>query len=325
LIAEERDQKAITNVQHLVAQNGAIQQLIEEATTELDLPSGLLGQIKTNLNIDRDIDAEITFATDEYNIAVCRKLAEGMRSKLPRELRDIVYRCLSPGTLTLFRDFAYCSGPYTYCLDEEAGYPTRYPYISVAPRTKTDCFCPEHFWRDEVLGVENARELMESFYRDSAFSMRHVQPRANLENGTLLFLMKNDRFGLQFQPSTLISRVVQELCIDGDAHTQTVPYGTRQYEQITRSVKELFSLRKKSRIQINVRVGTVPYERWQMGQEPQAQALNKLMELLFSDLVHLRQAKYELTVKLSDGTSQTSDMFEQWMERLDTTSNGTGE
>jgi hypothetical protein len=52
---------------------------------------------------------------------------------------------------------------------------------------------------------------------------------------------------------------------------------------------------------------------------------DKNLKLKLSDLVHLRQAKYELTVKLSDGTSQTSDMFEQWMERLDTTSNGTGE
>jgi hypothetical protein len=58
-----------------------MQQLIEEAPTELELPQGLLGQITSNLNINRDFDAEIQVAIDEYNIAVCRKLAEKMRNK----------------------------------------------------------------------------------------------------------------------------------------------------------------------------------------------------------------------------------------------------
>jgi hypothetical protein len=68
-----------------------MQQLIEEAASTTDLPDGFLGQMKTILRIDRHIGAEVEFAIGKYNTAVCRKVADDMRDKFPRKLRDVMH------------------------------------------------------------------------------------------------------------------------------------------------------------------------------------------------------------------------------------------
>jgi hypothetical protein len=294
-----------------------MQQLIEDAATELRLPSGLLGQIKTNLNIDRDIGAEIIVATDEYNIAVCRKLAEGMRSKLPRELRDMVYQHLCPGILTVCTDFICCSEPHTYCLDEGTGTIRRHQYNRDALSTDFHSLYPEHYLRYEVLGVDIAHELSELHSRESTCIMMRMVRTSTDENGKVLLLSEDDRLERPTQPSNSITEIARKLYVAGDTHTHAMRYVAHNKEQIRSSVKELFSLPRKSRIQLIFRLGTTPIRERQPKQE--VQDLNILMDGLFPTLVRLQRAKYELTVKLSGRTYEelTRDVLAEWMAEVD--------
>jgi hypothetical protein len=68
---EEREQNATTCLQYLVKGNGEMQQLIEGATSAIDLPHGFLDQIETILRVDRHIGAEVEDAIETYITAVC--------------------------------------------------------------------------------------------------------------------------------------------------------------------------------------------------------------------------------------------------------------
>jgi hypothetical protein len=175
-----------------------------------------------------------------------------------------------------------------------------------------------------------AHELVESFYQESTVSLLHEVHVSNLEKGGiqygLPFVLKNDRIGLEFQPSTLIPSVARELYIKRYTHLQDLEHVSHNIKHIVDSVKELFPLGEKSRVHLSILVGSVPASWWQCGQE--AQALNWLMKLLFLDLVRLRRAEYQSTVELSDGKkweAETEHVFRHWIRRIEAEAMGTGE
>jgi hypothetical protein len=47
------------------------------------------------------------------------------------------------------------------------------------------------------------------------------------------------------------------------------------------------------------------------------QAINSTLELLYSDVVCLRQADYQLTVEYETDMKATQAMYDHWMERLE--------
>jgi hypothetical protein len=284
LLIEQQEQRAIEDVQNLAEHKGDVQRLVKGSASTMGLPDDLLAQVKTNLNNDRDIDAEITFFIDKYNTAVCRKIADGIRDKFPRELRDVVYRYLVPDQVSLFTDEEY--NP-EHQIKLYYGFDA---YIPSSPRTKDDGFCPEHFWRDDALSADIIHELAESFYREPKFQITSHIPIGSL--GGLAVLLHNDRFALGVQPQTLVSKFSRQIYIPYD---RSLPHSDRAEAKnaVLELVKELSLLRKKSSIHLTFLLGKVDASMWDEYDEDRT--VNRLMELVYPELLRLRRAEYQLT------------------------------
>jgi hypothetical protein len=191
-----------------------MQQLIEEAASTTDLPDGFLGQMKTILRFDRHISAEVEDAIEKYSTAVCRKVADDMRDKLPRELYDMVYWCPVHEQVCVRKDRRCRPELHTPVFDDSGNEKPMASHISPSPRTKDYCVCPEHFWRDEALGLGVARELMESIYRQPQFFLSSTSHSLFFNNARLSFLLNNDRFRLGLQPNKLVSKSLCQLHVD---------------------------------------------------------------------------------------------------------------
>jgi hypothetical protein len=83
----------INEIKDLVGQLSEMQSLLEASRIDFQDPANILSRIQINLGIsdDRDINAEIEAATEQDNIAVCQDIADKRLTRLPRELRDMVY------------------------------------------------------------------------------------------------------------------------------------------------------------------------------------------------------------------------------------------
>lgn len=180
-----------------------MQALVAECSAGIQDPTNLIARAKATFGIDRDIDAEIVAATDEYNIAVTRKISDEGLTKLPRELRDMVYEFLVPQKVDIFAEPTVPDLPMTWGKEEST------LYFASKPRTVDDGLCPEHYWRDEALGNQMIRELVERFYQASDFQVIPIsyKPREFApEVSTVSSILKHDRFEFGLEPHKLIGR-----------------------------------------------------------------------------------------------------------------------
>jgi hypothetical protein len=100
LLALEFEQNMIKDLERLTKQTSDMQLVVEKAIVDMPQPPVMLDRIKSSFGTDEDLNAQIEIATEQYSIAVCRQLAVGL-AKLPRELRDMVYRYLVPDEVSI--------------------------------------------------------------------------------------------------------------------------------------------------------------------------------------------------------------------------------
>jgi hypothetical protein len=310
-VAEERELRTINDIECLIGQHGEMHRVIEEAVAGLQFPATSLGNIKKNLGIDRDIDSDIQVATEEYNIVTCQQLAKLLIDKLPRELRDVVYQHLVPRRVK--RIYTVMEVYLDTCVEREyvCGYG---PYIPISPLSIDNTLCSGHFWRTEVIGVNMARELVESFYRYAMFS----GTRHSSTSSVLPFLLKNDRFNMGLNPQSFIGNFEHRFFIEDEQMASG--YEASLWRKATLDGMEaLFLLKKKASIRLKIEI-----HESRLDPDYYVHLLDNLMELIFAGLLSLRRAAYRITIKLccSLYEEETRPAFARWMERLETEKNG---
>ncbi|KAF1850159.1 uncharacterized protein K460DRAFT_411914 [Cucurbitaria berberidis CBS 394.84] len=144
------------------------------------------------------IDKKIHIACEAYNIAVCRQVSESLLQKLPRELRNLVYRYITTESVTV-------NDPNCDILritQEE------FPYFVNEPRSKRDPLCWSHFWRDDVLGKQFAIELVESWYRYTKFNFSR-------RLGSMpQYFLHQDRFNMGLHPHALVTDITKSIAVN---------------------------------------------------------------------------------------------------------------
>lgn len=132
--------------------------------------------------------AETHFALSAFAKLECRSLTTLLLLKLPRELRDMVYRHLSTKEERIDSDyFRSTKDPVTKCFSYDQA------------RWKTAHF-PEHFWSTEYVDTQFMRELSENYYRTTTFVFGDGQ-------GLISKFLNTDQLGLGFPPRDLVSSV----------------------------------------------------------------------------------------------------------------------
>ena len=119
--------------------------------------------------------------------------------KLPREIRDMVYRHLNTREEKINCDyFRSTMNPATKC------------YSHDQERWKAAHF-PEHFWHKEYVDPQFVRELSENYYRTSTFIFGDCQ-------GLITKFLNSDQLGLGFAPKELVRSV--EVRLSAITHDQ---------------------------------------------------------------------------------------------------------
>jgi len=288
-----------------------MRQLIESCSQDIEDHTNVIARIKINLGIDRDLEAEILIAIDEYNIAVCRDLANRGLAKLPRELRDMVYIYLVPDEVRIFVEPSESQIPHV----QREGFTESQPYFTASPCTSNDYLCSEHYWRDEALGVDMARELKESFYRNPAFCIEPAyfsRGMEGFESLSLTFLAQNDRFGSGIEPQKLISKLSCRLAICGvDSLSPTQLSDWRN--MILNFMKELFMLKDRAVVRFRIFLS----DDWDLDRD--TRSVERLMGLIFPDLLRLRRAKRRVTVEPGHRwwDPEQKAALAQWLKRVE--------
>ena len=132
--------------------------------------------------------AETRLSLEAFAKSECRTLTDMFITKLPRELRDTVYRHLSTKEERIDSDyFRSTMDPVTKC----------YSYDQA--RWKAAHF-PDHFWSTEYVDPEFVRELSENYYRTSTFIFGDGQ-------GLIGKLLNTDQLGLGLPPKELVTNI----------------------------------------------------------------------------------------------------------------------
>jgi hypothetical protein len=306
-VAEETEQNAINNIQQLLSEQHEVRALINDSA-ELEQPENFMERIKTNLSIDRDINPEIETSTKEYNIAVCWSIGLGMMATLPRELRDMVYEYLTTGVVIVHEDPDHSSARVRHLYDNPGAL-----YFTKYPRTVDDALCAAHWWRDEVVGVDIALELMESWYCNSTFLIKQ-RTRVNAPQPLgLQELIAIDRFKLGLQPERLITNFMVTITLLND---DFLPW-TKSPDVILETLEGLLFLKETACITVSIRFWISAFD----SDFPTEQQLNDFLQVVYPKLLRLRKAGYRLQVKIkrlySFPTKRMKIVFDRWMRRLD--------
>lgn len=104
LITEEQESQALADAERLIPGNEEMRSMIAEHGVNMQDLAKWIPRVKSALGLDRNFSKQIAKATDEYNIAVIRDIAENGLTKLPRELRDMVYAHLVPSLVEIGLD-----------------------------------------------------------------------------------------------------------------------------------------------------------------------------------------------------------------------------
>jgi hypothetical protein len=310
----------------------------------------LLNRLNTMGHMRRAVDRRIEKARDAYNVAVCRRICNALYNKCPRELRDMVYAyvitkdvvddSISVDASRLYgysfrhvvpisssqskscseRNLSKCSlanlfprNQFDYCPPPHSAWrPTR-------PRPSTDVLCPEHFWRDEIVGTEVALELADSWYRHAEFNLGCPNGPNKIwtENfSQLVSTMAHDRFQHDFKPWQLIGNVTATVAL-GPAR---VAFGGG-YEYTSKDLKQLFVLKEGARILLSITC-----RRFVMAHECRT-GLEDFLVTAHPTLLKL-QGKYRLHISLDPAVclyisdrdedfKKARDILRRFRERLD--------
>lgn len=133
--------------------------------------------------------AETRLNLEAFAKAECRNLIDTFMIKLPRELRDMVYRHLSTKAEERIDNdyFRSTKDPITRCYSHD---PTRW---------RTAHF-PDHFWSTDYATPDFIRELTENYYRTSSFIFGDTQ-------GLITKFLSSDHLGLGFPPKALAASI----------------------------------------------------------------------------------------------------------------------
>ena len=324
LFIEEREQQAMDNVQNVLTQPSDMHQLIARAMNDAneEQPITSIESIKWSLGMDRnidDIETEIEVATEEYNVHFCRAIAIKLLAKLPRELRDMVYSHLLPGDLHLSRvmseTFHVTLGHLIYNEEPDEEDTRHRVYFPACARSAAgDTLCPEYFWRDKVVGVQVAHELIETFYRTTKFSFSNAYGCRRIDGTFLPDLLQTDRFAAGFEPRQLISHYSQDLCIHDDV-PEILKAENRDRLRLNVCLGNLWLLKKGGHIVLRVGVGPGTALHF----VSHASTVGLIFKIALPELVRLRRAGYRLTVTLLDGECfpETKTVFSHWMNKLE--------
>lgn len=168
-------------------------------------------QIRQLLRAERYLPLTI----DAYKTAVCRELCTAMCTKLPREIRDIIYSYLVRGEVVVKKKGPV---PRTHAILGAGADDAKFfgpgsdgpPYFSEAPRTKSDPLCNEIFWREEITGPVFASGLMYAFYHDQEFVLPWDPDHIYSEE---IACAQIDRFRAKHRPRELIRNLVREVAV----------------------------------------------------------------------------------------------------------------
>lgn len=132
--------------------------------------------------------AETRLNLEAFAKSECRALTDLLMLKLPRELRDMVFRHLSTKEQRIDSDyFRSTPDPITKCYSYDQG------------RWRNLQF-PEHFWSTDYVDSQFVRELSENYYRTSTFVFGDGQ-------GLIGKFLNSDKLGLGFPPKELVSSI----------------------------------------------------------------------------------------------------------------------
>jgi hypothetical protein len=134
--------------------------------------------------ISEDQDACVALATSE-----CNQLCNRIMTQLPRELRDMIYQCISTNSEErISREyFRSIMNPKTRTHDYDS------------KRWKATHY-PEHYWDVEYVGEDFSRELLENYYRTSTFLFGD-------DDGLIERFLNVDQMKIGYAPKELVSRI----------------------------------------------------------------------------------------------------------------------
>jgi hypothetical protein len=240
-------------------------------STDVDgSPAPTIDCIKSNLGLERDLSRDIEEATEAYNIAVCHTIGPATHSRLPRELRDMIYEYLTAVELDLRIEH------------DPAGsdkLPQFAAYFAQQPRSENDKLCPERYWRDGVVGSEVAYELMQSWYQNSTFKLVSRD-----RDQCLQALLNKDRFDADLQPRELITKFTHQFEL-GDSITMA-------NADVLRCLDGMFLFSKVTQLQVLV---AFSHCRDKVG------ALIEFLALIHATILRLRKLGYLCSVFVPAG------------------------
>lgn len=133
--------------------------------------------------------AETRLNLEAFAKSECRTLLGIFMTKLPREIRDMVYRYLSTK-----QEERIDSDYFRSTMD-----PVTKLYSYDQPRWRTTHF-PQHFWNTDYAEPEFIQELSESYYRTSKFVFGDGQ-------GLISKFLNTDQLGVGFPPKEVVSSI----------------------------------------------------------------------------------------------------------------------
>ena len=192
-----------------------------------------LNALKQNLALET---SETQLTLDQFARSDCRKLADLLVTKLPREVRDMVYEHLNKGT--------------EKHIDSNYFRSTRDPitkYYTFDHARQKALHYPEHFRNEAFVGQVFAREVAENHYLTSTFIFDDSKD-------ALSKFLDTDEMGLGFAPRLFVANVevhVRAYCHDCSSF-QAYMYGlVKAPERLKGALEGLFGLRRHASVGVH--------------------------------------------------------------------------